>query len=128
MTAPRMMALRAFLASDFIYRFRRDKVALVSFLVLLAFVLAGLLAPVLAPFDPYDPASIDIMNSEIPPVWTDGATDPQFLLGTDAQGRDMLSTILYGTRISLTIGIFAVMLQMVLGISMAVTFVPLVYQ
>ncbi|MCB1882267.1 MAG: ABC transporter permease, partial [Gammaproteobacteria bacterium] len=48
---------------------------------------------------------------------TDGATDPQFLLGTDAQGRDMLSTILYGTRISLTIGIFAVMLQMVLGIS-----------
>jgi peptide/nickel transport system permease protein len=74
------------------------------------------LAPVLAPFDPYDPAQIDIMNSEYPPMWVDGA-DPQFFLGTDDQGRDLWSTILYGTRLSLLIGLCAVALQAFLGIS-----------
>jgi peptide/nickel transport system permease protein len=79
-------------------------------------VFMAILAPVIAPFDPYDPAQMDIMNSEYPPVWIDGA-EPQFLLGTDDQGRDLWSTILYGTRLSLMIGLCAVTLQAVLGIS-----------
>lgn len=78
-------------------------------------MLVALLAPLISPFNPYDPSSIDIMDSELPPVWQDGA-DGRFLLGTDAQGRDMLSTILYGTRVSLLIGLCAVLLQATLGI------------
>ncbi|MEK0165638.1 ABC transporter permease [Phaeobacter sp. JH20_36] len=98
------------------YSFRRNPVAMVSFAVFMVITLASILAPVLAPFDPYDPAQIDIMNSEYPPAWIDGA-DPQFVFGTDDQGRDLWSTILYGTRLSLLIGLCAVALQAFLGIS-----------
>jgi len=84
--------------------------------VLCTFFLASFSASLLAPFDPYDPIQIDIMDSEIPPVWMEEG-EQRFLLGTDAQGRDLLSTILYGSRISITIGIFAVLLQAFLGIS-----------
>ncbi|MCL1478562.1 MAG: hypothetical protein MH219_14050 [Marinobacter sp.] len=85
------------------YSFKRDKVAIISFIVLLAMVLSAIFAPLLAPTDPYDLAQIDIMNSELPPLGMSGA-DEAFPLGTDAQGRDMLSTILYGTQVSLMIG------------------------
>jgi len=98
------------------YSFRRDKVAIISFTILFIFVLASFSAPLLAPYDPYDPIQIDIMDSEIPPVWMESG-DQRFMLGTDAQGRDLFSTILYGSRISITIGIFAVLLQAFLGIS-----------
>lgn len=98
------------------YSFRRNPVAIVSLAIFLIIAIASILAPVLAPFDPYDPAQIDIMNSEYPPMWVDGA-DPQFFLGTDDQGRDLWSTILYGTRLSLLIGLCAVALQAFLGIS-----------
>ncbi|MCV5244339.1 ABC transporter permease, partial [Escherichia coli] len=64
---------------------------------------------------PYDLTSIDIMDSELPPSWMDGGEE-RFVLGTDEQGRDILSTILYGSRLSLTIGFLAVGLQLVLGI------------
>ena len=93
----------AILQSDFVYRFRRDKVAVVSFTVLMLFVLGAVLAPVIAPQNPYDQTQIELMDSEIPPIWQSGS-DQRFLLGTDNQGRDMLSTILYGTGISLLIG------------------------
>ena len=92
------------------YSFRRNPVAVVSMVVFLVIAVASFLAPVIAPYDPYDPGSIDIMNSEYPPVWIDGAL-PEFMLGTDDQGRDLWSTILYGTRLSLLIGICAVALQ-----------------
>ncbi|MEH6649279.1 MAG: ABC transporter permease [Motiliproteus sp.] len=101
--------------SHLFHSFSRDKVAIVSFSIFGLYVLASLLAPLIAPFDPYDPAMMDIMDSEIPPSWQEGA-DERFLLGTDAQGRDMLSTMLYGTRTSLMIGLCAVALQMFLGI------------
>lgn len=77
-------------------------------------------ASFIAPYDPYDASQIDIMNSEIPPGWEDEG-DAAFLLGTDAQGRDMLSTILYGTRVSLMIGLCAVALQALLGIVIGLT-------
>ncbi|OBY28580.1 ABC transporter permease [Leisingera sp. JC1] len=98
------------------YSFRRNPVAVVSMIVFLLIALASFLAPVIAPYDPYDPAQIDIMNSEYPPAWVHGAL-PEFVLGTDDQGRDLWSTILYGTRLSLLIGICAVALQAFLGIS-----------
>jgi len=84
--------------SDFIYHFKRDKVAMVSFALFLAFFLAALFAPFLSPTDPYNLMVIDIMDSEIPPSWMEEG-DIRFLLGTDDQGRDILSTILYGSRL-----------------------------
>ena len=93
--------------SNMAYSFRQNPVAVVSMAIFLIITLAAILAPVFAPFDPYDPAQIDIMNSEYPPIWVEGA-DAQFIFGTDDQGRDLWSTILYGTRLSLLIGLCAV--------------------
>lgn len=116
-----------FFQSDFFYYFKRDKVVMLSFAILLAFILTALFAPLIAPYNPYDLASIDIMNAEIPPFWLQNPDDMafitdsdgnllHFLLGTDEQGRGMLSTIIYGLRTSLVIGLFAVLIQMVIGI------------
>ena len=110
-----MGRLEQFKASYLFYSFRNDKVAITSFLVLVVLVVASFGAPILAPFDPYDTASIDIMDSERPPSWSDGGDD-RFWLGTDTQGRDMISTMLYGMRISILIGLGAVALQATLGI------------
>lgn len=104
-----------FRQSDFWYYFKRDKVVMVSFAVFCVFVIAAVLAPWLAQNDPYNLAAIDIMDSELPPIWMDGG-DPRFWLGSDEQGRGIYSTILYGLRTSLAIGIFAVALQMVIGV------------
>ncbi|SJL83595.1 ABC transporter permease [Vibrio palustris] len=103
-----------FKQSDFLYYFLNDKVAMFSFAVFMVFLLTALFAPLIAPYNPYDLSSIDIMDSELPPAWMmDGSA--QFLLGTDDQGRDILSTILYGSRLSLTIGFLAVALQLLIG-------------
>jgi len=102
--------------SHMAYSFRRNPVAVVSMAVFLFIAVLSFMAPLIAPYDPYDPAQIDIMNSEYPPAWVDGAL-PEFMLGTDDQGRDLLSTILYGTRLSIIIGLCAVGLQAFLGIS-----------
>lgn len=102
-------------SSDFLYHFRRDKIAMVSFAVFMALLVAAFLSPLIAPFDPYNLATIDILDSELPPSWLD-AGDSRFWLGTDVQGRDIFSTILYGSRVSLMIGLGAVALQLVFGI------------
>lgn len=101
--------------SDFIYHFFRDPIAYISFAVLLFLVVSAFSAPLIAPHDPYDQTTIDIMDSELPPVWENEGS-AKFFLGTDDMGRDMLSTMLYGMRISIIIGIGAVILQAVLGI------------
>ena len=101
--------------SDLVYYFLKDKVAMVCMAVFLGYVALALLSPWIAPHDPYDQASYDIMDAELPPSWLEGG-DERFLLGTDNQGRDILSTMLYGSRVSLSIGLFAVGLQLVLGI------------
>ncbi len=103
--------------SQLLARFLTDRVAMVSAAIVVFFVASALLAPVLAPQNPYDQTQLDILDSEIPPVWEDGG-DERFLLGTDQQGRDMLSTIMYGTGLSLLIGVFAVILQAFLGVSL----------
>lgn len=101
--------------SYFLYSFKRDKVAIFSFVVLMIFLMLALLAPVISPMNPYDSANIDIMNSEIPPMWMEeGVKD--FPLGTDNQGRDMLSTMFYGLRTSIIIGVGAVCLQGFIGV------------
>jgi peptide/nickel transport system permease protein len=97
------------------YSFKRSKIAIVSFCVLVLMMSVGILAPVLAPYNPFDPANIDIINSEIPPFWTEEGS-LEFFLGTDIQGRDLLSTMIYGLRLSIIIGCGAVLLQALLGV------------
>ncbi len=98
-------------------RFMSDPVAVAAGGVLLILVLMAVFAPLLAPQNPYDLMQLDIMDSELPPVWT-GDGDPRYLLGTDTQGRGVLSTIMYGTGISLIIGIGAVVVQGILGVTL----------
>ncbi|MCG6657116.1 ABC transporter permease [Halomonas campisalis] len=97
------------------YSFKRDWGAQLCLAILLGLISMALLAPWLAPTDPYDLAQIDILDSELPPFWVDGS-DARYTLGTDAQGRDLWSIILYGTRVSLLIGFGAVLLQALLGV------------
>lgn len=113
-------AIERFKDSYFLYSFKRDKVAMTSFIAIVGFVIIAFLAPWISPMNPYDAVNIDIMNSEIPPSWIDPA-ESGFLLGTDNMGRDMLSTMLYGLRTSILIGIGAVSLQAVIGIIMGLT-------
>ncbi len=107
---------KRFRQSYLLYSFLRDPVAIVSLVVLVVLFALSFLAPVIAPHNPYDMASIDVMDSEMPPAWLPDGNDT-FLLGTDIQGRDMLSTMLYGMRISLVIGLGAVVLQAIMGIA-----------
>jgi peptide/nickel transport system permease protein len=77
--------------------------------------IASLAAPLIAPQDPFDLASFDLLDAGLPPIWLEGS-DPRFLLGTDAQGRDLFSAILYGMRISLMVGVLAVAIQAAIGV------------
>lgn len=100
--------------------FKSSPLAIGAALIVALFLAGALFAPWLAPQDPFDPANLQLLNSFLPPAWvTDAAIpgDPAFLLGTDDQGRDMLSAILYGSRISLTVGLSAVAFAAVLGVS-----------
>jgi peptide/nickel transport system permease protein len=103
---------------DFAYQFRRSPVAMISFTVVMLMVLAAIFAPLIAPYDPFDPASLNLMNGFSSPMEPNAFTGETFWLGTDDQGRDVFSTILYGLRISLFVGAAAVGFAMVLGISL----------
>ncbi|MCK0753758.1 MULTISPECIES: ABC transporter permease [Chromohalobacter] len=107
---------KRFRNSYLVYSFKRDWIAQFCLAIFLCILLGAVCAPWLAPMDPYDLTQINILNSELPPIWIDGA-DALFPLGTDAQGRDLLSTILYGARVSLIIGFGAVMLQALIGVT-----------
>lgn len=103
--------------SDIFYSFRRSRLTIVAASIVLLLVLAAILAPLLAVQNPFDPAQLELMNSRISPLWT-AEGQPPFLFGTDEQGRDVLSAILYGMRISLIVGILGVGLAAVLGIGL----------
>ncbi|WP_289043399.1 ABC transporter permease [uncultured Aliiroseovarius sp.] len=109
--------LRRFRESDLWWSFIHKPSAIISFGVLLFIVMAAFTAPLYVPQNPYDPGQLSLMNAQLPPIWQDGGTAP-FLLGTDTQGRDILSTILYGSRISIVIGIAAVALSLLIGVGL----------
>ena len=92
----------------FLYDLFRDPAAMLGAVIMIVFTAAAVLAPLIVPHDPYDLKTVELGDSLKPPAWEEGG-DPQFLLGTDEQGRDILSTIIYGLRTSLTVG-FSVML------------------
>jgi peptide/nickel transport system permease protein len=109
--------IQAFWDHDLAYSFRRSPVTVVAAVLTLICVGGALLAPWIAPYNPFDAASLDLNAAFAPPAWV-GLGTTSHLLGTDDQGRDMLSTILYGARISLGVGVAAVLFALTLGISL----------
>ena len=109
-------ALQRAWASDFAWNFRRSPVAMISLCVLSLLVLSAVFAPLIAPHNPFDPATLNLMNGFSRPMEPNAFTGDSFLLGTDDQGRDVFSTILYGMRISLFVGFSAVLFAMILGV------------
>jgi peptide/nickel transport system permease protein len=108
---------RRFVESDLLWSFRRSPVTVAAAAVALIVIGAALLAPLIAPHDPYDLASLSLLDATDPPAWmADG--NWSYPLGTDNQGRDILSAILYGTRLSLGVGVSAVLLSLVLGVAL----------
>lgn len=108
--------LGRFVQSEPVYLFLRSPAAMVAAVVAVLIIGGAILAPVLAQSDPYDLSSFSLMDGLLPPLWEGG--DPRFLLGTDDQGRDMVSAILYGARLSLLIGLSAMAIATVLGVGL----------
>jgi peptide/nickel transport system permease protein len=101
---------------DLAWSFRRSPVTVAAAAIALLCVAGALGAPWIAPYDPFDAASLSLDNAFLPPAWT-AEGRAAFPLGTDDQGRDVLSTILYGARISLAVGVAAVLLALALGVT-----------
>lgn len=119
------MGLRARLAAladknDVVYSFVTTPAAWFSAAVLVVLVAAALLAPWLSSVNPFDLGSLDVTDAHLPPAWTEEG-DARFWLGTDDQGRDLLSAILYGLRLSLSISLVSVALSIVIGVGLGVT-------
>ncbi len=108
--------LRRMAESDLWYSFWHSPVAIGSAILTVVCILAAVLAPWIAPHNVFDPSSLDLMDSELPPAWS-AEGDARYILGTDDQGRDVFSTILFGARISLLVGFAGVALAMILGIA-----------
>jgi peptide/nickel transport system permease protein len=109
--------IRRALDSDIFYSFRRSRLTVAAAVVTLLFFLFAIAAPLIAVQNPFDPSQLQLINSRIAPLWMADGQSP-FLLGTDEQGRDVLSAILYGLRISLVVGILGVVFSGVLGIAL----------
>lgn len=106
------------LDSDIFYSWRTSPVTVVATFVALSLILLAVLAPWIAPYNPFNPASLNLMDGFTPPASTGAFTDNYFLMGADNQGRDVLSTIMYGSRVSLFVGILATLFAMTLGVSL----------
>jgi peptide/nickel transport system permease protein len=109
--------LGRWLASDLVWSFRHSPLAMGAAAVALTLVVGAALAPWLAPHDPFDLAALELMDGLSPPAWLPEGRIT-YPLGTDDQGRDVLSGILHGARISLLVGVASVLLAMVLGVSL----------
>ena len=102
--------------NELLYLFLRSRIAQLAALIAVLMIGGAALAAWIAPTDPYDLTSFDLLDSLLPPSWS-AEGDPRFIIGTDDQGRDLLSAILYGTRLSLLVGILSITFASVLGVS-----------
>ena len=113
--------MRAHLArvldSDLLYSFRRSRITVAAALVALVLMVCAFGAPWITPQDPFDMVNVDLMDALTPPAWLEGGST-KFFLGTDDQGRDMYSAILYGARLSLVVGIAAVVFSLIVGVGL----------
>jgi peptide/nickel transport system permease protein len=104
--------------SDIAYSYRRSPLVIVASVVVLILIGMAVLAPWIAPYNPFSPGSLNLMDGFTPPLSQSQFSTNYYVLGTDSQGRDMLSTIMYGSRISLLVGLSATAFAMVLGVSL----------
>ena len=110
--------IQRILASDFVFDFTRAPIAMLAAAVVLFLFIIAILAPLIAPTNPFDPASLNLMNGFTPPLTPNMFTGQSFVMGTDDQGRDLLSAIIYGLRVSLFVGMMSVLLAMGIGVSL----------
>ena len=106
-----------FLDGDVWWSFKQNRLVMIAAVVALICLIGSAFAPFLAPHNPFDLKTLNLLDAFTPPSWT-AAGKSQFLLGTDDQGRDVLSTIMHGSRVSLVVGICAVVLSMLVGVSL----------
>lgn len=103
--------------SDIGYSFRTSPTAVVAAVIAFICVFGAVFAPWVAPHNPFDLATLELSNARLPPMWTEGGS-AVFPLGTDDQGRDILSALMYGARISLAVGLASVVLSVVIGVAL----------
>jgi len=115
--APPPGAFRRFLQGDIFHAFKRSPLTITASLIFLTIVVAALFAPWVAPHNPFDLRTLNLLDAFTPPSWTDRG-NPTYLLGTDDQGRDVISAIIFGSRMSLVIGLAATVLAMILGVTL----------
>lgn len=109
--------IKRFFDSDIFYSYSRSPITIIASILTLLIFACSIGAPLISPQNPFNMASLDLMDSHLPPAW-DEEGDARFLLGTDDQGRDMLSAILYGSRISLLVGFSSVIFALILGVGL----------
>ncbi len=109
--------MQRFFDSDLWFSFRTSPVAVVAALVAVLCAFCAFFAPWVAPYDPFDLAALDLSDARLPPAWADEG-QARYLLGTDDQGRDILSALMYGARISLLVGLASVLLSVLVGVSL----------
>ena len=112
-----MNALVRWWDSDVAYSFRRTPVAIGAAMVAFVLIFSAIFAPWVAPHNPFDLATINLLDANLPPIWQ-AESNPKFWLGTDDQGRDVFSAILFGMRVSLLIDVASVLLSIVLGVGL----------
>ncbi|MEY2895751.1 MAG: hypothetical protein RL669_20 [Pseudomonadota bacterium] len=110
-------ALARFLDGDVWHSFKNSPMAMVAAVIAFVCVFCALFAPWVAPFNPFDLATLDLADSRLPPAWIDGG-NPKYWLGTDDQGRDILSALMFGARISLFVGLASVILSLLVGVGL----------
>lgn len=104
--------------SDLAYSFRTSPVAIFAAVLAFVMVFSAIAAPLIAPYDPFDPASLDLMDGFTRPMQPNEISGKVFWLGSDGQGRDIFSAILYGSRVSLLVGAASVIFSLVLGVGL----------
>jgi peptide/nickel transport system permease protein len=109
--------LRRWLDSDVGYSFRTSPMAIGAAIVAFVCVFCAVFARWVAPHDPFNLATLVLSDARLPPAWYAGGS-AKYLLGTDDQGRDILSALMYGARISLAVGVASVALSMLIGVSL----------
>jgi peptide/nickel transport system permease protein len=114
-TAPGAMA--RFFDSDIWFSFRSSPMAIVAAVIAALCIFCSLFAPWVSPHNPFDLATLNLSDARLPPAWQDGGST-KYLLGTDDQGRDILSALFYGARISLFVGLASVLLSMLMGVGL----------
>jgi len=109
--------VKRFFDSDIFFSFKRHPAVMLSAAIAFVCILAALLAPWVAPHNPFDLKTLNLLDAFTPPAWTPKG-NPAYFLGTDDQGRDVLSTIIFGSRMSLLVGLLATLLAMVIGVTL----------